>query len=651
MPSAVKASGVSRISVLMQSNLLLNNIRANSVDLLKVQEQMTSGLKISRPSDSPADATTIMSMNSQLERYELFLSNISSATSYLSQADSSLQSMSTLLTTAYSTALEGVGKSKDELSAMANTIDSIISSMLDQANRTDSKSGNYVFGGQNGTTAPFASMYDGILFSGSLARMQTRIGSTNVIEFSMNANEVFGALSSEVVGIADLSPDITSDTLLADLNGVLGEGIRKGAVLIGDGSTSTQVDLSDCVTVGDVVDKLNATGLVTAAIGADGTSLTITTAGSDLTIREVGAGHVARDLGIYDATGGDTIILGQDVDARLTSATPVAALADGAGIDLTSGLIIRNSSVSGGSEVIDLSSAVTMEDVLNAINSSGQCVRAEINSDGTGINVFNTLSGSRMTIGENGGTTATDLGIRSMAGSTKLSDLTGATGIHPTAGAPDLQITDRFGNSCQVDLDSAQTVQDVIDLINAAAAAAGVSVSADLATVGNGIELTMTAAGGMGNLTVTQINGNGYFLAKELGLEQSVASDTLTGEDVNPIEPDGVFSHLIALRDAMLSGEGADVDQAITEIAALIQGDQERIRTALGQVGSQEQAMEAWNTRMEDNILAIKQLRSDIQDIDFTEAITRYQNLYTALQANLMTGSQLTNMSLLDFLG
>ncbi|MCP4713294.1 MAG: flagellar hook-associated protein 3, partial [Planctomycetes bacterium] len=41
----------------------------------------------------------------------------------------------------------------------------------------------------------------------------------------------------------------------------------------------------------------------------------------------------------------------------------------------------------------------------------------------------------------------------------------------------------------------------------------------------------------------------------------------------------------------------------------------------------------------------------DIRDVDFTEAITRYQNLYTALQANLTTGSQLASLSLLDFLG
>jgi flagellin-like hook-associated protein FlgL len=55
-------------------------------------------------------------------------------------------------------------------------------------------------------------------------------------------------------------------------------------------------------------------------------------------------------------------------------------------------------------------------------------------------------------------------------------------------------------------------------------------------------------------------------------------------------------------------------------------------------------------THMEDNVLATETLRSDIRDIDFTEAITRYQNLYTALQANLQVGGELSNMTLLDFL-
>ena len=49
-------------------------------------------------------------------------------------------------------------------------------------------------------------------------------------------------------------------------------------------------------------------------------------------------------------------------------------------------------------------------------------------------------------------------------------------------------------------------------------------------------------------------------------------------------------------------------------------------------------------------MIAIQRLRSDIRDVDFAEAVTRYQNLATALQANLMAASQMTGMILLDFL-
>jgi len=169
-----------------------------------------------------------------------------------------------------------------------------------------------------------------------------------------------------------------------------------------------------------------------------------------------------------------------------------------------------------------------------------------------------------------------------------------------------------------------------------------------LASTGNGIELTDTS-GGVGNLTVIDHpdNKSGYFTATELGLAQSVAINTLTGTDVNPIKPDGVFSNLIALRDALYSND----DNAITTAAAALENDRALLSNVRGSVGSKMHALEERQLRMEDNILALETLRSDIRDIDFTEAITRYQNLYTALQANLMTGSQLTSMTLLDYLG
>jgi flagellar hook-associated protein 3 FlgL len=91
-------------------------------------------------------------------------------------------------------------------------------------------------------------------------------------------------------------------------------------------------------------------------------------------------------------------------------------------------------------------------------------------------------------------------------------------------------------------------------------------------------------------------------------------------------------------------------DTAIGLADNAVEDDRKNISNIRGKVGSIMQAAEARKFHMQDNILATETLRSDIRDIDFTEAITRYQNLYTALQGNLMTGGQLTSISLLDFL-
>jgi flagellar hook-associated protein 3 FlgL len=646
MPSAIRPTNFARVSLLMRSDLLMSSLRTNSVNLLRVQNQLSSGLRLGRPSDSPAEATTIMSLDSSLERYNQYLSNIDYADGHLASTDSALGQSVDLVQEAYTLALESIGMGTDDpgRSANAQMVDQIIQQLVTIGNTSYRSS--YIFGGHNATVPPFEAYSGGVYFKGSLAEMQARVADDNQVDFSIDGHETFGTLSSRVVGTADLNPDITVNTLLSDLNGAQGQGIRRGSIVVSDGTTSATIDLANCVTVGDVIDKINAeapTGL-TAAIGADGTSLQLSVAAGNITVTEVGTGNTARDLGIYEAVGAGVTLNGQDVDARLTPATPVAALAGGAGIDLISGLIITNSLVSPVGP-IDLSSANTFEDILNAINNAGLAVKAEINADGTGMNVFNLLSGSQMTIGENGGTTAADLGIRSLTGSTLLADCNGSQGIATTNSdgvEGVIRITTRDATTYDVALGTAVTIQDVITLINAAA---GGHVTVALATTGNGIELTDTV-GGAGDLSVITISNNNYDVADQLGMAQSVSSNTLSGDDINPAMPDGLFSHLLALRDAMLIND----DQAISDAAELVDLDRQTLSNMRGMVGSQARALEDRKNQMEDNIIALETLRSDIRDIDFTEAITRYQNLYTALQANLTTGSQLANLSLLDFL-
>ena len=645
MPTAVRPGQYSRVSMLMQSNMILNSIRSNSVDLLKAQDQLTSGLKIARPSDAPSEATTIMQLDNKLERFQDFLKNMNFASDIFASADAALGQAVGLVTDAHTLALELASKSGHK--ANATVINSILNQLVTVGNT--STRGNYIFAGQSATKPPFSQTDNGIEFIGSLDKMTTRVSLDSEIGFSVDGNDVFGAISSRVLGIADLNPDITTDTLLVDLNGGLERGIRKGSIRIDDGvNPAVVIDLSKSVTVGDVINKINAEAPsgTTASIAADGTSFQITSAagGANLKILEVGTGYTARDLGIFNSAGAGATISGQDVDARLTSATPVTALAGGAGIDLTSGLLITNSLI-GNTNSLDLSTATTMGEILATINQAGLGVRAVINDGESGINIFNQLSGSQMSIGENGGTTAADLGIRSMVGTTPLSELNGGRSVHVTGQNDDagvIQITDRNGTTYDVDLSTAKTVQDVMDLINAAT---GGAVTAALTTTGNGIVLTNTV-GGAGNLSVTTISANGYFVAKELGLDQSVGSDTLTGQDVNRIEPAGVYSHLIALRDAMEAGDQVAINRA----GAALEKDLERLINLHGKVGSQMAALEDRKIRTEDNMIAIVRLRSDIRDMDFAEAVTRYQNLATALQANLMAASKMTGMSLLDFL-
>ena len=69
-----------------------------------------------------------------------------------------------------------------------------------------------------------------------------------------------------------------------------------------------------------------------------------------------------------------------------------------------------------------------------------------------------------------------------------------------------------------------------------------------------------------------------------------------------------------------------------------------------GEMSAQSQELINQDYRMDENIVSLQILRSEIQDIDFTEAITRFQNLQTAYQANLGTAAQLTSESLLDYL-
>jgi flagellar hook-associated protein 3 FlgL len=295
---------------------------------------------------------------------------------------------------------------------------------------------------------------------------------------------------------------------------------------------------------------------------------------------------------------------------------------------------------------------------MNLVAAQSIGVRIEVDPSGR-LNARNELSGAVMSIEEiAGGTTATELGIRSFHGTTRLEDFNAGRGVQsvsgnsdPVTGLPDptldldFRVTLKDGRSFDVDLGASATVQDVLDAINAAAAGAGVlpaEFAAGLASDGNGIALTDLTAG----TTTSVVDLNGSPAAEQLGILGSTDGATLIGQDRATVAVESVFSRLIALRDALLADDEAGIGFATERLDV----DLGRAIEARADIGVRARRVADATAREEDLSVLDQSLRSQIRDLDMTEAAIRFSSLQQILQASYQVAARTRELSLLDFL-
>jgi len=649
---AITPINISRTSFGLRTLSLLDSLRQNTLRIFLEQNRLASGYRFNAPSENPVLANQATQLTEALERQEQILANIRHGESFLAATDTAIGEINDLLIDAHSIALEMVNShaDQDQRDSMAELVLGMIDQLVMVGNRKYQDV--FLFGGQQTTTTPFTQIHGGVEYRGDRGSLSAHVDYIQDPRINLTGDELFGALSGKMSGYVDLDPCLTEDTRLADVDGRTGNGVARGRIRISLDSPETTftVDFGTADTVGDVIDVINgaaeAAGLSVGAGEEFNASLNaaangfLITAGGEITIEDLSEGTCARDLGLR-GTGAGTLD-GGDVSPRVTSMTTIDSLFAGTGAVLGS-ILIENGSLS---ETIDLSGLTTIQEVLNRINAAGVEVHAEINDAGTGIDVISLMSGMAMSIGEAGDTTAELLGIRTLHGQTRLSDLNNGRGVDIREGFDDLAVTARNGSSFDVRLDGATTVQDVIDKINDAATAAGVAVTASLATTGNGIRI-VDATGGAGDLRIERAGASAAI--DGLGLERVVSGDELVGDDVSAVKPDSIFTALMDLHEALVTG-GELIEQNITRAAERIESFIDYAGRMQGMVGARSQAMQTRLQLTEDAVLATGRLLSEVRDLDYTEAVTRFQQAQTTLQANLMTGSRLLQLSLLDFI-
>ena len=318
---------------------------------------------------------------------------------------------------------------------------------------------------------------------------------TTAAELGINT----GGISSDSVTGRDLNPTLLKTTLIGDLEGNKSRGTLAIAGENNDLLIESAVNGSsfDGLTL-NVVDGATS-GAEFASYDSGTNTLTVTIAEGVSTANDVALAINAEGTfvvtpDVRDASAKGTEGLGEFIVGSYDNGGVglTSGGSDGS-IDLASGVRINNGE---GEVVIDTSSAETVEDLLNLFNRDEYGLRATINAAGTGIDIQSRRSGSDFTIGENGGTTATDLGIRTYTADSLLKDFNHGLGVAVEEenqfidNTLTISVTD-FGVTTDytIDTEGITTVQDLIDEINTVS---GGNITASLASVGNGITLTGT---------------------------------------------------------------------------------------------------------------------------------------------------------------
>lgn len=644
-----------RTSDLLLQRRLETQLNANQIELLRLQSEVTTGRRIQLPGEDPAASQRAIQIQRLLEQKSQYKTNLTTSQSFISATDTAISGVSSLLNDVKSAAL-GVNDSAHtaaERDAVVQQVKQTIDRLMEIGNQQFR--GRNLFAGSLSGGAPFTTSSGFISFQGNEASIRSYSDTSSLFESNVTGQEVFGAISDDAQGSVDLNPAVTSDTRLADLRG--GAGITKGPIRISDGTSSKLIDLSSAETVGDVAGLIEANPpagrTLTVQITGDHLVISIDNQPiTNLTIQEADGGTTAAQLGILASNGvGNGPVVGLDLNPRLQPTTKLADILGGA-FDQT-GLQITNG---GQTYTIDLSAAVTVEDVLNALNGSAANVLAEINSAGNGINIRSRLSGADFQIGENGGATATQLGVRTFDLSTRLSDLNHGLGIQTAVSGDDFVIHRKDGTDLHINLGSAATVGDVLNLINSFPGNTnpGTAVVARLKAVGNGIELVDANGAGVDTLSITK--GTTGSAAVGLGLlasGQTTATatvqggaDVVSGSDTNPLETAGVFNSLLRLQAALTAGDQTQIDRALT----MLDDDLTRVSFARADLGARAQSLDTIEARNEDETVQLKATLSLEIEADLPTIISELTNKQTAVEASLRLIGKTSQLSLLDFL-
>ncbi len=169
--------------------------------LAKLQQQISTGVRLQKPSDDPSAAAKILELEQSVSQNLQFQDNINLAEQRLNRQDAVLASYATVLNRVRELAVQGNNAPLDATAraALAAEIDQRLEELVSLANTRDGN-GDFLFAGYQNASAPFTSSTIGsrsfVSFNGDPGIRSIQISENRRVEVDIPGEEIFMRIGS-----------------------------------------------------------------------------------------------------------------------------------------------------------------------------------------------------------------------------------------------------------------------------------------------------------------------------------------------------------------------------------------------------------------------------------------------------------------------
>ncbi len=183
-----------RVTQSMLNTQMLRNLNSNLTRLEKLQDQMSTGRAINKPSDDPVGISFALRYRSELEANEQQQKNVDSAFSWLEYTDKMVGEINQVLQRARELAVQGANSTNpdDAMKALGMEVDQLYQQLVSIGNTQFN--GKYIFNGQMTDIKPYeidAATGD-VIHNINMEAIQYEVGTGTVVAVNMSGGELFG---------------------------------------------------------------------------------------------------------------------------------------------------------------------------------------------------------------------------------------------------------------------------------------------------------------------------------------------------------------------------------------------------------------------------------------------------------------------------